>query len=179
LASTKNSKETSASDEPLVINGWQIFAHPLLLEQLEKLIRTVETAKEKSPESYKGLASTKVLAALFRLMFNTIPDDPTRSEYRQGSTLGVGKKHWFRAKFGGQRFRLFFRYSSSSKVIIYAWVNDAETLRTYASKTDAYVVFASMLESGNPPDSFDDLLVAARTGAAPLRRLRNDAAPER
>jgi toxin YhaV len=168
-------KETSASDEPLVINGWQVFAHPLLVDQLARLIQGVEAEKRKSPDTYRSAASAKVLAALSKLLFITIPADPGRPEYRQGSTLGEGNKHWFRAKFGGQRFRLFFRYSSSAKIIIYAWVNDSQTLRTYGSKTDAYAVFAAMLENGNPPGSFDELLAAARAGAASLKRMRDDA----
>lgn len=61
--------------------------------------------------------------------------------YRQGSTLGDDYRHWFRAKFGNGRFRLFFLYDSMAKVIIFAWVNDETTLRTYGAKTDAYKVF--------------------------------------
>jgi toxin YhaV len=37
-------------------------------------------------------------------------------------------------------------------------VNDAQTKRAYDSKTDAYRVFRRMLESGNPPDSWERLL---------------------
>ena len=44
-----------------------------------------------------------------------------------GNTLGPEHRHWRRAKFLG-RFRLFFRYSSKDRVIIYAWVNDQNTL---------------------------------------------------
>ncbi|MGE6741037.1 type II toxin-antitoxin system YhaV family toxin [Allorhizobium pseudoryzae] len=40
-----------------------------------------------------------------------------------------------------------FRYSSRAQVLIYAWVNDEHGLRTDGSKTDATVVFRSMLES--------------------------------
>jgi toxin YhaV len=72
-----------------------------------------------------------------------------------------------RAKFGRNRFRLFFRYSSTHKIIIYAWVNDSETLRTYGSKKDVYAVFKGMLDDGNPPDDWDELMrVCARSGAA-------------
>ena len=91
-------------------------------------------------------------------MIEVIPVDPTRPEFRQGGTLGSSRKHWFRAKFGGGRFRLFFRYSSSAKIIIFAWVNDRDTLRTYGSKTDAYAVFKGMLDHGNPPEDWDALL---------------------
>jgi toxin YhaV len=153
----------------LVINGWQIFAHPLFLDQIEKLIAAVEQAKAKDAKGFQKTANAKLLAALRKLMFETIPSDPMRPEYRQGGTLGSDRKHWFRAKFGGQRFRLFFRYNTAAKVVVFAWVNDAETLRTYGSKTDAYAVFRSMLENDNPPDDWKALLAGAEDPTARKR----------
>jgi toxin YhaV len=128
------------------VNGWELFEHPLLLDQLDKLIAAVEKERTKKPKTYQTSANFKVLIALRQLIFVTIPADPTRPEYRQGDTLGADRKHWFRAKFGGQRFRLFFRYDSKAKVIVYAWVNDSETPRTYGAKSDAYAVFRKMLD---------------------------------
>lgn len=154
----------------IVVNGWTIYAHPLLLDQLERLTTAVEQTKAKDPDSWASAANAKVLAAVRTLMFETVPGDPTRSEYRQGSTLGAARKHWFRAKFGNGRFRLFFRYDSRSKIIIFAWVNDNTTLRTYGSKTDAYAVFAGMLDKGNPPDDWATLLQAA-SADSPAERL--------
>lgn len=124
----------------LVVNGWTLAAHPLFLDQLEKLTAAVERERVKDPKRYQQTANAKLLAAIEELVFRTIPADPTRPVYRQGGTLGTSRKHWFRAKFGGQRFRLFFRFSSEARVIIFAWVNDENTLRTYGSKTDAYRV---------------------------------------
>jgi toxin YhaV len=167
----KRSTGKSTSEPGLAINGWQIFAHPLLLDQLERLIAAVEKERKKKPEGHRSTANWKLLAALATLLFETIPQDPTRPEYRHGDTLGKGRRHWFRAKFGGQRFRLFFRYSTVAKIIVYAWVNDRDTLRTYGAKTDAYAVFASMLERGNPPDDWNALLEAARNQTA-TKRLR-------
>ena len=151
------------------VNGWELFAHPLLLEQLDKLTAAVEKERSKKPKTYESGANSKVLSALHQLMFVTIPGDPTRPEYRQGGTLGADRKHWFRAKFGGQRFRLFFRYDSRAKIIIYAWVNDSDSLRTYGSKTDAYAVFRKMLDNGNPPDGWAGLLGAAKNVRASRR----------
>jgi toxin YhaV len=153
----------------LSVNGWQIFAHPLFLDQIEKLTAAVDRAKAKDPAGYRGTANAKLLAALRKLIWETIPADPTRPEYRQGGTLGAARKHWFRAKFGGQRFRLFFRYNASAKVIIFAWVNDSDTLRTYGSKSDAYAVFRSMLDKGDPPDDWEALTKAAATVEAKKR----------
>jgi toxin YhaV len=144
-----------------VAGGWQLFAHPLFLDQIEKLTAAVERARAKDPRGWPHSANAKLLAALRQLMFTTIPQDPGRAEYRQGGTLGDGRRHWFRAKFGGGRFRLFFRYSSSAKIIIVAGVNDETTLRTYGSKSDAYAVFRRMLDKGDPPDSWAALLAAA------------------
>jgi toxin YhaV len=154
----------------IVVDGWTLYTHPLLLDQLEKLTAAVEKAKAKDPQGWTKTANAKVLAAVRSLMFETIPADPTRAEYRQGGTLGATRKHWFRAKFGNGRFRLFFRYDSRARVIIFAWVNDDTTLRTYGSKTDAYAVFKGMLDKGNPPDDWAALLRTASTAVA----LRND-----
>ncbi|MCU0732527.1 MAG: type II toxin-antitoxin system YhaV family toxin [Hyphomonas sp.] len=153
----------------LEVNGWQLFAHPLFLDQIEKLASAVEKAREKDPRSWRKSANAKLLAAIRQLVLETIPQDPTRPEYRQGGTLGDARKHWFRAKFGGGRFRLFFRYSSSAKVIVFAWVNDENTLRTYGSKSDAYAVFRKMLDGGNPPDDWAALIAAASDPEVQMR----------
>lgn len=143
------------------VNGWELFAHPQFLSQLERLTATVERARREDPKSYGRTANAKLLAQIEKLVWDSIPQDPSRAEYRQGGTLGDGRKHWFRAKFGGGRFRLFFRYRRDLRIIVYAWVNDSDTLRTYGSKMDAYAVFRSMLDKGNPPDDWAALQKAA------------------
>jgi toxin YhaV len=60
-------------------------------------------------------------------MSETIPQAPTRPEYRQGNRLGDNYKHWFHAKFF-QQYRLSFRYHAPSKVIVLARVNDEDTI---------------------------------------------------
>lgn len=154
----------------LVVNGWTLFAHPLLLDQLERATAAAAAARAADPEGYRRSAQAKLVAVLSKLLFDTIPADPTRAEYRQGDTLGPARKHWFRAKFGNGRFRLFFRYDSRTRIIVFAWVNDETTLRTYGAKTDAYRVFKGMLDKGQPPDDWKTLLAAARTDDA-VRRL--------
>lgn len=142
------------------INGWTVFAHPLFLAQLETLTRQVESLKQKDPTGYVKKNAAKRLEAITKLAFDVIPQDPSRPEYRQGSSLGETHKHWFRAKFF-QQYRLFFRYHAASKVIVLAWVNDEDTKRAYGSDEDAYRVFRKMLESGHPPDDWPTLLAEA------------------
>lgn len=149
-----------ANKLPTVVNGWSLYVHPLFIEQYQLLIAKVEKLKAKDPKTYVKKNAAKRLAAIHKLAFEIIPQDPTTSEYRQGATLGDNNKHWFRAKFF-QQYRLFFRYHQASKVIVYAWVNDESTKRAYESKSDAYKVFAKMLASGNPPDDWDALLKSA------------------
>ncbi len=146
--------------EPAVVNGWTLLVHPLLAEQIGELTREVDKLRRKDPVGYAGKKATKRLAAITRLMFEIIPEDPGRADYRQGLTLGDEHKHWFRAKFF-QQYRLFFRFHASARLIVYAWVNDEGTLRAYDSKDDAYRVFRKMLDSGHPPSDWDALLAQA------------------
>ena len=48
----------------------------------------VERWREKDPRGWHKSANAKLLAALHKLVLETIPEDPTRPEYRQGGTLG-------------------------------------------------------------------------------------------
>jgi toxin YhaV len=163
------------SEEPLEISGWEVYAHPLFLDQVERLIASVEKARKKDAERYRRKRAAKLLAAILKVAFEVVPGDPTRPVYRQGDTLGEDYKHWFRAKFL-QQYRLFFRYheSGTRKIIVLAWVNDEGTLRAYDSGSDAYAVFRRMLGKGNPPDSWDALLAQASQDPtqARLRRVR-------
>lgn len=159
---------SSSTPAPLLIHGWTVFAHPLFLAQLETYVQQVKALKKKDPAGYVKKNTNKRLAAIIKLAFDVIPQDPTRSEYRQGNTLGDDYKHWFRAKFF-QQCRLFFRYHAPSKVIVLAWVNDDDTKRAYESGDDAYRVFRKMLASGHPPDDWDQLLQEAKPAAARLR----------
>lgn len=122
---------------------------------------SVERAKRSDPEGWRGKADAQTLVAISALVLERIPRDPLAPEFRQGNTLGKARRHWFRAKFGGNRFRLFFRADSRAKVIVYAWVNDRDSLRKAGAGTDPYVVFAKMLEGGTPPDDWVGLLAAA------------------
>jgi len=126
---------------PLVIHGWTVFGHPLFLAQLEALTKQVEVLREKDPVGYVKKNASKRLAAITKLAFDVVPQDPARPEYRQGNTLGGEHKHWFRAKFF-QQYRLFFRYHAPSKLIVFAWVNDEDTKRANESGDDAYRCFA-------------------------------------
>lgn len=140
---------------------WSLLFHQCLIDQLDRLTAAADRARATHPKTAHENANVKLRAALARLILETIPADPASDEFRQGNTPGAGFRHWRRAKIG-RRFRLFFRYDSGSRVIIYAWVNDENTLRSAGSKSDPYAVFQKMLGRGNPPDEWNALMRASR-----------------
>lgn len=133
------------------------------------MLAAVERTKRSDPEEWQGKTDTPLLGAIRALILDRIPCDLLAPEFRQGNTLG--REHlWFRAKFAGNQFRLFSRADSQAPVIVYAWVNDRDTLRKTQAGTAPYAVFGRMLASGNPPDDWPALLAAARNSDA-LQRL--------
>lgn len=153
------------------VNGWTLYEHRLFRQQLEELVTQVESLKNRDPIGYRDQPATKLLATIDRYTREIIPRDPNAAEFRQGNTLGVDNRHWFRAKFH-ERYRLFYRFSGKDKVIIYAWVNDGATLRKAGAKTDPYAVFRAMLEAGDPPGSIVELLAKSAEVGASVRRER-------
>ncbi|MDO1496533.1 type II toxin-antitoxin system YhaV family toxin [Pseudomonas putida] len=139
-------------------HGWTLLFHDCVIEQMQKLY---VAAQQNDPIGFASNANVKLFRALSQLVLEIVPGEPARDEYRQGNTLGPEYRHWRRAKIG-RRFRLFFRYDSRAKVIVYAWVNDEQTLRASGSKSDPYAVFEKMLGRGNPPDDWDALVTASR-----------------
>jgi toxin YhaV len=145
----------------MVVDGWRLYLHPAFDQQLQKLEDQVKALAARGPGGYKEHPASKLLATILLYIQEIIPRDPSAPEFRQGNTLGSDNRHWCRAKFH-QRYRLFFRFSSQAKVIVYAWVNDELTLRKSGSKTDPYSIFRAMLEAGDAPGGMEQLLKRAR-----------------
>ena len=153
-----------------VVHGWTVLAHPFFLSQIVNLVDEVERLRAKDPGQIQKKKAAKRLAAIAKLAFDVIPQDPGRSDYRLGDALGADHRHWFRTKFF-QQYRLFFRFHRPAKIIVLAWVNDDRTLSAYESSDDAYRVFRRMLESGHPPDDWDTLVAEAAGEVGRLGKL--------
>ncbi len=132
--------------------------YPAFKVVYDGLVGEVERLAAASPNDYASHPKAKLLARINKLILDEIPADPGNKDFRLGKALGSGHKNWFRAKFLKSRFRLFYRYDSTSKAIIYCWINDENTLRKEGAKTDPYVIFRSMLESGRPPSDWCELV---------------------
>ena len=102
--------------------------HPLLDAQLDHLNAKVYRAYMRLGEAAAGRPEVKLTQRIHDLMQNVIPADPGNEMFRQGKTLGEANKMWFRAKMFGQ-YRLFYRFDSAQKIIVYVWINDEQSLR--------------------------------------------------
>lgn len=142
--------------------------HPLFRAPLLVLADQVARAREADPKGYDANPRAKLLRRILDLILEEIPSDPASPNYRLGNTLGTDARGWCRAKFLG-RFRLFFRFDTASRVIVYAWVNDENTLRKAGSGTDPYAVFRGMLLDGDPPHDLSRLLEACAIAGADSR----------
>jgi toxin YhaV len=160
-------------------HGWTLFAVPLFLDQLEKLIAASDRARRADPVGWQSNASVKLLAALTTMMLERIPREPLAPGFRQGNTLGPEHRHWFRAKFAANRFRLFFRADSASRIIVYAWVNDRDTLRKAGASSDPYAVFSGMLNRGSPPGDWSALLAEAQAAEERFNAAITEPAPSK
>jgi toxin YhaV len=109
------------------------------------------------PAGYRHHPHVKLFTAVTKLVRDIIPADPAAPEFILGNTLGPKNRHWRRAKFSG-RFRLFFRFHSGTRTIIYAWMNDENSLRKSGAKTDPYRIFQKTLQSGRPPSDWSQLV---------------------
>jgi toxin YhaV len=121
----------TAPDKP----GWSLFAHPAFSETFNALVAEAARLRAADPEGYRQHPKIKLLKRIVDLIEVEIPRDSGAAEFSLGNTLGPEHRHWRRAKFLG-RFRLFFRYSSKDRIIIYAWVNDEKTLRKAGGRND-------------------------------------------
>jgi len=141
--------------------GWRLYAHPSFVEPFDALLAEVARIRAADPNGSSQHPKVKLLTRIVDLVEIEIPRDPGAAEYALGNTLGPAHRHWRRAKFLG-RFRLFFRYSSAQRVIIYAWMNDENTLRQAGGRSDPYRIFEGMLRKGRPPDDWAALEKEAR-----------------
>jgi toxin YhaV len=145
----------------MIAHGWKLYVHHRFERQYRLLVESVGVLAAKDPIGYQQQPLAKLLFAVQRLIFEVIQRNPNAPEFRQGNTLGAAHRHWFRAKFH-QRYRLFYRFSTTEKVIVYAWMIDERTLRKAGAKTDPYYIFREMLEAGDLPPTMEALMAQAR-----------------
>ncbi len=127
-------------------NGWTLYQHPAFREQFDALVAEVENLfGTLHGKHYEEHPKVRFLARVVKIILDDVPHDPTSRAYVQGNTLGAQRRHWRRVK-SNQRFRIFFRFHSKHRLIVYAWMNDENTLRTRGARNDVCAAFAQRLE---------------------------------
>jgi toxin YhaV len=97
-------------------------------------------------EEVRRHPTVKLLATISRLLTEIIPVDPNAPDFRLSGSLSKFR----RARGHGlpERYRLFWVFSSSQRIIIVLYLNDEETLRQAGSRTGPYTVFSRLVERG-------------------------------
>lgn len=141
-------------------NGWNLFQFKPFAQRLKALTQDVASLAQSDPTGYKQHPKTKLLASVYLSITGTVPANPADTVFRLGHTLGRENGNWRRVKKGlPQRYRLFCMFASNPlQVIIYAWLNDEDTLRKEGSRADVYEVFKRMLARGEVPSTIDALI---------------------
>ena len=63
-------------------HGWMLLFHDCLIDQLRKLHHAAQRAQRNDRTGFASNANVKLFHALSQLMLDTVPQDPSRDEYR-------------------------------------------------------------------------------------------------
>lgn len=138
------------------INGWLVLYHPVFRKRYVALRDQVRLLKHRlSPAKYAQHPRVKLFAAVRYLVNEKVPSDPNASEYRLRDELS---KHR-RAKGQGlpPRYRLFWVFSETHRVIIFTYMNDEETLRKEGAKSDPYEVYKKLIARRDIGQDFEEV----------------------
>jgi len=148
----------------LIINGWEILFFRLFFEIYVKLVREVEALREKDPDGYKSHRNTKLLASVQKSIIQDVPADPLHKKFMLSKSLDKTYKEWRRVKKGlPPRYRMFFRFHTKYKNVIFVWLNHEGCLRKKGDKHDVYSVFQKMLDRSEIPPDYKDLMASSIT----------------
>ena len=145
------------------VNDWELYGSSVFDAIFNDLIVSVQALKEKDPHNYMNHKKSKLLRRVYQAIIETVPQDPLHADFNLGkNTLGKHRQAWKRVKAGlPDRYRLFFKRSTGTQTIVYAWVNNEKCLRKDGAKSDVYRVFKTMLRKGEIAEDYDVLLSRA------------------
>jgi toxin YhaV len=136
------------------INGWLVLYHPVFRNRYIALRDEVRLLKSKlSGQEFAKHPRVKLFAAVRHLVSERVPANPNAPEYRLRNELS---KHR-RAKGQGlpPRYRLYWVFSQTSRVIIFTYLNDDTSLRKEGAKSDPYEIYKKMVARGEIGQDFD------------------------
>jgi toxin YhaV len=142
-----------------VPNLWNLLYFKVFDKQIDELTNEVTHLREIDPENYKNHPKTKLLAKVVHNIQNRVLVNPLDPQFNLGKTLGKTFTYYKRIKEGlPDRYRAFFRFQSSGKIVVMVWMNNEFSLLKAGSKTDVYNVFLKMLVRGEVPSNWKGLI---------------------
>ena len=118
--------------------------HEFYFQRIQELKARVKRLKDQlGPEEFSRHETVK-LALRIREAEMEVGSDPNRPEYLLNDEL----RKFRRYKRGLGRYRLIFCFSSKPPIIIFIYLNTAETLRKAGSRLDPYEQFKALLRRG-------------------------------
>ena len=152
-------------------HGWHLLAHPLFLDQLERLLVAVERAKRTDNPGWQNKADARLLAALRALVLNSIPRDPWRrvpaGKYAGASAPALVSCQVRRQPLPAVLSRQLARQGDRLRL----GQRPRHAAQGRGGDRSLRSVRGRMLRRGNPPDDWPALLAsgAGARGAASVR----------
>lgn len=134
-------------------NNYLLKAHEIFFQRAVELNDEVKALSRKlSHEELQQHETVKLAHRVYKATFDIIPENPDHPSYRLKADL----KKYRRYKQGLGRYRLFFGFSNTPRIILYLYLNDRATLRKEGDRDDPYERFGSFVKQGrvshNPLD---------------------------
>lgn len=135
-------------------HGWKLLYHPIFGDHYIDLRTRARALKAQLPaERFSTHPDVKLVAAVKRVITDTVPQDPNRPDFWLRGDLAKFRR--LKAYGLPDRYRLFYAFSSTARTIIYLYLNDTATLRKEGAATDPYEIFAGLVVSGQIGADFE------------------------
>ena len=126
-------------------NNYWLKAHEIFFQRTVELNNEVQALRKRlSQEELQQHETVKLAYRVYQATLETIPDNPDHPSYRLKADL----KRYRRYKQGLGRYRLFFAFSNTPKIILYLYLNDRASLRKEGDRNDPYVRFGNFVRQG-------------------------------
>jgi len=128
-----------------VKNNYLLKAHEIFFQRTLELNNEVKALSEKlSQDELRQHETVKLAKRIYMAALETIPQNPNDPSYYLKDEL----RKYRRYKQGLGRYRLFFAFSTTPKIILYLYLNDKTSLRKEGDKNDPYERFKAFVKQG-------------------------------
>jgi toxin YhaV len=126
-------------------NNYLLKQHSIYADRVAELTRNVKKLKARlSPVDFSRHPFVKFAWRVRKAERELIPENPDHPDYQLKGNL----KRFRRFKKGIKRYRVFFCFSQSPKIILYLYLNNDKTLRKEGDKNDPYLLFKKYVDKG-------------------------------